>query len=94
MPQQQEFHTGDVKSVRNLVRNSDWSTGYIFYVLFTKDRQKATNVTCKWGHKCDESTTTQPIFLEYFLVERKHLSFATAHSQCSTKLYHNQPGET
>ena len=25
-PQRQKFHTDDVKSVRNLVRSSDWST--------------------------------------------------------------------
>ena len=38
--------------------------------------------------------TKQSIFLEYILLQKKHLSFARAHMQKITKLYHNQPGET
>ena len=59
-----------------------------------KTKQKASKVKCKRGRKRDESTTKWSIFLEYIPLKKKHLSFAGAHSQKNTKLYHNQPGET
>ena len=93
-PQRQKFHTDDVKSVRNLVRSSDWSTWelyYFSYCLRTTDmRQTVTKVECKR----DESTTTQSIFVEYILLQTKHLSFAVPRSQMNTKRYHNRLGET
>ena len=46
----------------------------------TDKRQKATKVKCKR----DESLTKQPIFVEYSLLLKKHLSFAGAHSQVIT----------
>ena len=58
-----------------------------------RQRQKATKVKCKF---CDQSTTKQSIFVEYnysSLEEALLLSFARAHSQQNTKLYH-WPGET
>ena len=48
MRQQQQFHTDDVKSVRNLVRSSDWWMQYYMYIvlaMFMNDREKTK------GHK-------------------------------------------
>ena len=40
-------------------------------------------------------TSKQSIFVGYntILLQKKHLSYARAHSQRNTKLYHNQPAE-
>ena len=40
----------------------------------TNKRQKATKVNCKR----DESLTKQSMFMEFSLLEKKHLSFAEA----------------
>ena len=68
-PQRQKFHTDDVKSVRNLVRSSDWSTWELYcfsYCLRTTDmRQTVKEVKCNR----DESTTKQSIFVEYILLQ-------------------------
>ena len=53
----------------------------------TDKRQKATKVKCKR----DESLTKQPIFVEYSLLLKKHLSLGGAHSQMIT--YQNRQGE-
>ena len=53
-------------------------------------RQTVTKVECKR----DESTTKQLIFVEYIILQKKHLRFAVARSQKNTKLYHNRQGET
>ena len=49
-------------------------------------RQKATKVKCK----CEESLTNQSIFMEYSLLQKKHLSFAGAPWQMSTTLCQNR----
>ena len=41
----------------------------------------------------DESLTKQSIFVEYSLLQKKHLNFAGAHSQMNTTVFQNQPGE-
>ena len=68
-PQRQKFHTDDVKSVRNQVRSSDWSTWELYcfsYCLRTTDmRQTVKEVKCNR----DESTTKQSIFVEYILLQ-------------------------
>ena len=46
----------------------------------TDKRQKATKAKCKR----DESLTKQPIFVEYSLLLKKHLSLGGAHSQMIT----------
>ena len=46
----------------------------------TNKRQKATKVKCKR----DDSLTEQPIFVEYSLLLKKHLSLGGAHSQMIT----------
>ena len=56
----------------------------------TDKRQKAVKVKCKH----DEPLTKQSIFVEYSLLQKKHLSFSGAHSQMNTTLYQNWPGET
>ena len=43
----------------------------------TDKRQKAVKVKCKH----DEPLTKQSIFVEYSLLQKKHLSFSGAHSQ-------------
>ena len=53
----------------------------------TDKRQKATMVKCKR----EESQTKQPIFVEYSLLLKKHLSFAGARWQMNTTLYQNRP---
>ena len=92
--QQQKFHTDDAKSVRNPVRSANWSTEqfhcFSYCLRMTDKRQKAAKVKCK----CDESLTKKPIFVEYSLLSKKHLSFAGAHLKMNTTLYQNQPGET
>ena len=66
--QRQKFHTDDVKSVRNPVRSTDWSTEQLhcfgYCLRMTDKRQKATKVKCK----CEESLTKQSIFVEYSLL--------------------------
>ena len=47
----------------------------------TDKRQKATKVKCK----CEESLTKQSIFVEYSLLQKKHLSFAGACWQITTQ---------
>lgn len=47
----------------------------------TNKRKKAAKDKYKQGRKRDESTMEQSIFLEYILLEKKHLSFAGACSQ-------------
>ena len=42
------------------------------------------------GCKCEESQTKQPIFVDYSLLLKKHLSFAGARWQMNTTLYQNQ----
>ena len=48
--ERQKFHTDDVKSVENLVRNSDWLTQELYCFTYclpmTDKRQKATKVKC------------------------------------------------
>ena len=39
----------------------------------------------------EESQTKQPIFVEYSLLLKKHLSFAGARWQMNTTLYQNRP---
>ena len=89
--QRQKFHTDDVKSVRNPVRSADWLTEQLhcfsYCLRMTDKRQKATKVKCK--HK--ESLTKQSIFLEYSLLQRKHLSFAGARRQMNTTLHQSRP---
>ena len=92
--QRQKFQTDDVKYVRNLVRSPDWSTEQLHCfsccLRMTDKRQKATKVKCKR----DESLTKQSIFVEYSLLQNKHLSYAGAPSQMNTTFYQNRPGET
>ena len=91
--ERQKFHTDDVKSVENLVRNSDWLTQQLYCFTYclpmTDKRQKATKVKCKR----DESTTKESIFLEFIILQKNHPSFAGALSQKDTDLYHNRPRE-
>ena len=47
----------------------------------TGKRQKATKVKCKY----EESLTKQSIFVEYSLLQKKHLSFAGARWQITTQ---------
>ena len=72
--ERQKFHTDDVKSVENLVRNSDWLTQQLYCFTcclpMTDKRQKATKVKCKRG----KSTTKQSIFQGYILLQKKHHS--------------------
>ena len=74
--QRQKFHTDDAKSVQNPVRSANWSTEqfhcFSHCLRLTDKRQKAAKVKCKR----DESLTKQPIFVEYSLLSKKHLSFA------------------
>ena len=92
--QRQKFHIDDAKSVRNPVRSANWSTEkfhcFSYCLRMTDKRQKAAKVKCKR----DESLTKQPIFVEYSLLSKKHLSFAGAHLKMNTTLYQNRPGET
>ena len=88
---QQKFHTDDVKSVRNPVRGADWSMEQLhcfsYCLRMTGKRQKATKVKCK----CKESLTKQSIFVEYSLLQKKHLSFVGARWQMNTTLHRNPP---
>ena len=88
---QQKFHTDDVKSVRNPVRGADWSMEQLhcfsYCLQMTGKRQKATKVKCK----CKESLTKQSIFVEYSLLQKKHLSFVGARWQMNTTLHRNPP---
>ena len=52
--------------------------------------EKATKVKCKR----EESLTKQSIFVEYSLLQKKHLSFAGARGQINTTLYQNRPEDT
>ena len=92
--QRQKFNTDDAKSVRNPVRSANWSTEqfhcFSYCLRMTDKRQKTAKVKCKR----EESQTKQPIFVEYSLLLKKHLSFAGAHSKMNTTLYQNRPGET
>ena len=56
----------------------------------TDKRQKATKVKCKR----EESQTKQPIFVEYSLLLKKHLSFAGARWQMNTTLHQNRQEDT
>ena len=66
--QRQKYHTDDVKSVRNPVRTTDWSTEYLhcfsFCLRMTDKRQKAMKVKCKR----DEAPTKQSKLVEYILL--------------------------
>ena len=92
--QRQKFYTDDVKSVRNPVRSADWSTEQLHcfsYCLRMRDkRQKATEFKCQR----EESLTKQSIFVEYSLLQKKHLSFVGARWQMSAILYQNPPEDT
>ena len=92
--QRQKFHTDDAKSVRNLVRSADWSTEQLLCFSYcsrmTDKRQKATKVKCKR----EESLTKQSIFVEYSLLQKKHLSFTGVCWQMDTTLYQNRPEDT
>ena len=92
--QRQKFYTDDVKYVQNPVRSPDWSTEQLhcfsYCLRMTDKRQKATKVKCKR----DEFLTKQSIFVEYSVLQNKHLSFAGAHSQMNTTLYQNRPQKT
>ena len=65
-------------------------SGHMRCLWTTDKRQKATKVKCK----CAEPITKLWIFVEYILLQKKHLSFAGACSQMNTTLYQNLPGET
>ena len=82
------------KSVQNPVRSADWSTEQLHcfsYCLQMTDKiQKATKVKCKR----EESLTKQSIFVEYSLLQKRHLSFAGARGQINTTLYQNRPEDT
>ena len=56
----------------------------------TDKRQTAAKVKCKR----EESQTKQPIFVEYSLLLKKHLSFAGARWQMNTTLYQHRPENT
>ena len=92
--QRQKFHTVDVKSVQNPVRSANWSTEQLhcfsYCLQMTDKRQKAKKVKCKH----EESLTKQSIFVEYSLLQKKHLSFAGARGQINTTLYQNGPEDT
>ena len=92
--QRQKFHTDDIKSVRNPVRSADWSMEqshcFSYCLRMTDKRHEATKVKCKR----EESLTKQPIFVEYSLLQKKHLSFAGARGQINTTLYQNRPEDT
>ena len=92
--QRQKFHTDDVKSVQNPVRRADWSTEQLhcfsYCLQMTVKRQKAKKVKCKH----EESLTKQSIFVEYSILQKKHLSFAGARGQINTTLYQNRPEDT
>ena len=92
--QRQKFHTDDAKCVRNPVRSTNWLTEqfhcFSYCLQMTDKRQKAAKVNCK----CDDSLTKQPIFVEYSLLLKKHLSFAGARWQMNTTLYQNRPEDT
>ena len=51
--QQQKFHTDDIKSVRNLVRSSNWSYVHavvkLYYTYFFYEKQ--TNAKGKWSQR-------------------------------------------
>ena len=74
----EKFHTDDVKSVQNLVRSADWSTEQLhccsYCLQMTDKRQTATKVKCKR----EESLTKQSIFVEYSLLQKKHMGFGGA----------------
>ena len=78
--ERQKFHTDDAKSVQNPVRSVNWSTEQShcpsYCLRMTNKRQKAAKVKCKR----DESLAKQSICVEYSLLQKKHLSFAGAHS--------------
>ena len=59
-----KFHTDDVKSVWNKVRSAHWSTEQLH--CFTYCLRMIDN----------KSLTIQSIFVEYSLLQKKHLSFA------------------
>ena len=92
--QRQKFHTDDVQSVQNPVRSADWSTErlhcFSYCLQMTDKRQTATKVK----FKRDESLTKQSIFVEYSLLQKKHLSFAGTRGQINTTLYQNRPEDT
>ena len=92
--QRQKFHTDDVKSVRNPVRSADWPTEQLhcfsYCLRMTDIIQKATKVKCKR----EESLTKQSIFVEYSVLQKKHLSFAGARWLMNTTLYQNRPEDT
>ena len=64
--------------------------GFSYCLRMTDKQQKATKVKCKG----EESQTKQPIFVEYSLLLKKHLSFAGARWQMNTTLYQNRPEDT
>ena len=67
--QRRKFNTDHVKSVRNLVRSSDWQhSSYIVFcncLQMTDKRQQATKVK---HNKHDDSITKQSILVEYNLL--------------------------
>ena len=85
--QPQKFYIDDVKSVRNLVRSSDWLTQQLhcfsYCLQMTDKRQKATKVKCK----CDESTNSQYSWNIFLFTRSIILSFVGACLQKNTKLY-------
>ena len=85
--QRHKFYIDDVKSVRNLVRSSDWLTQQLhcfsYCLQMTDKRQKATKVKCK----CDESTNSQYSWNIFLFTRSIILSFVGACLQKNTKLY-------
>ena len=75
--QRQKFHTDDVRYVQPCLVDEVVTQMLIIVLRMTDKRQKATKVKCKRG----ESLTKQSIFVEYSLLQNKHLSFAGARSQ-------------
>ena len=87
MPQQQKFHTGDVKSVWNLVRSSDWSAQQLYCFTYclqmTDKRPQRLNVNgvINVMNLLQNSHYSR----NYILVERKHLEVCWSSSAVEHK---------
>ena len=85
-PKRQKFHTDDLKAVRSLVRNSDWSTQQLYcYERQLKGKQSQRS-------NIDARNLLQTINIrEIYYSSGKAINFAGARSQKSSKRYHDQP---
>ena len=81
-----------IRSEALIVRRSSYIVLISYCLQITDKRQKAKKVKCKH----EESLTKQSIFVEYSLLQKKHLSFAGARGQINTTLtlYQNRPEDT